>query len=217
MSPIIVLGVALALTADEPQKPPATVVEQIVAVVDRQTITLVDVKRAAAIEIAKHVGSRVYAQPWPKGFLSEIRTHLMKRTLLLDEARRYSQQEPSVAEVDAALDAFKTRFENDKGYKRFLEQTLLTEEELRDDLRKSLYVDRFLSVRIRSRIEVPEQLDEATRQRMIDEAFIKQSVAFMRELVERAEVRMLGEVPDVPLYLPHLRGTDDPGDVKVGP
>lgn len=172
------------------------VVERVVALVDRQTITLVDVKRAAAIEIAKQVGSRVYARPWPKGFLAEIRKHLMQRTLLLEEARRYSQQEPSAAEVDAATDAFRARFENDKGFKRFLEQTLLTEDELRDDLRKTLYVDRFLAFRIRSRIPVPDAPDEETQRRLIDEEFIKRTVLFMRELVEKADVRMLGDVPD---------------------
>ena len=178
------------------------VVERVVAIVDRQTITLVDVKHAAAIEIAKQVGSSVYARPWPKGFLSEIRKHLMQRTLLLVEARRYSQQDPTDNEVEAVMNAFKSRFENAKGFKRFLEQTLISEDELRDDLRKSLYVDHFLSFRIRSRIEVPDQEDEAARQRAIDDEFLKRTLVFMRELVDKAEVRIVGEMPEIQLALP---------------
>jgi SurA N-terminal domain len=173
------------------------VVERVVAVVDRQTITLVDVKRSAAIEIAKQVGSQVFARQWPLGFLGEIRTHLVQRTLLLEEARRYSQQEPTDAEVETAMNAFKTRFENDKGFQRFLAQTLLSAEQLRDDIRKSLFVDRFLVFRIRSRIEIQEGGDEAEKQAKLEEEFIKRTFAFMRELLDKADVRVFGEMPEV--------------------
>lgn len=200
---------ALLLAAAPSSRPAAELVERVVATVDRQTITLSDVKRSAAIEIAKQAGGAVFMRPWPKGLLDEIRKHLVHRMLLLEEARRYSQPDPSDADVDAALKAFRAGFPDDRAFARFLERSTLTIDALKDDLRRAIRVDRFLEFRIRGRIEVTESELAAFKQRhaelqtaaeetvlraMQDEIFVKRAGDYLKERLERSDVRFIGEI-----------------------
>jgi hypothetical protein len=186
-------------------------VERVVAVVDRQTVTLIDVKRAAAIEIAKQAGAAVFMRDWPEGMLDDVRKHLVQRLLLLEEARRYSQPEPSDAEVDAALKAFRAGFPDERAFARFLERTTLTVETLKDDLRRARLVDRFLEFRIKARIEVKEAdvqayraahpelasaSDDDVARRLQDELFVKRTFDYLHELLERSDVRLIGDLDD---------------------
>ena len=195
-----------------PNAPRGEIVERVVATVDRQTVTLIDVKRAAAIEIAKQAGAAVFMRTWPPGLLDEIRKHLVQRMLLLEEARRYSQPDPSTADVDTALKAFRARFPDDRAFARFLERATLTVDALKDDLRRALRVDRFLEYRIRARIELKEgeaalfqqehpelggAPEELVLRRLRDEIFVKRTFEYLRELLERSDVRLIGELKEV--------------------
>jgi hypothetical protein len=188
-------------------------VEQVVAVVERQTITLIDVKRATAIEIAKEAGPAVYMRPWPAGLLRRMRIQLINRTLLLEEWRRYSQPDATEAEIDAALSAFRSKFPSEQAFARFLDRTTLTLEALKTDLRAGLRVDRILDFRIRSRIEATEQdvvnfrkknaaelhdaADDVVIPLLMQSIFNERTTAYLKERLERSEVRLIGKLDDV--------------------
>lgn len=195
---------ALVFFAAEP-----VLVERIVAVVDRQTITLSDVKRAGAVEIAKRAGAAATRQKWPEDFLEDMRKHLVQQTLLLDEAQRYSQVAPPDSDVEKALADLKRRFGDEKAFATFLAQCAMTIEDVRDHLRRDIRVDRFLELRIRSRLEVREQdlinyrvsrpdarqlPDDELARRVLEDLFIKKTLDYLRELAEKSDVRFIGKV-----------------------
>lgn len=204
--------IALLFVAALPSSQPvAELVERVVATVDRQTITLSDVKRATAIEIAKQAGAAVFMRPWPRGLLDDVRKHLVHRMLLLEEARRYSQPDPSDADVDSALKLFRTGFPDDRAFARFLERSTLTIDALKDDLRRAIRVDRFLEFRIRARIEITESelaaykrahpelagaAEEVVLRRLQEQIFAKRAEDYLKERLERSDVRFIGEIDD---------------------
>lgn len=216
---MVALLLLLIAATSEPTRMPwlgaerRALVEQVVAVVERQTITLVDVKRAMAIEIAKQAGPAVYQRPWPEGLLKQMRIQLVNRTLLLEEWRRYSQPDATDAEIDAALSAFRSKFPNDQAFTRFLERTTLTLDALKADLRAGLRVDRILDFRIRSRIEATEQdvvnfrakhaaelrdaSDEAVIPLLMQSLFNERTTEYLNERLERSDVRLIGKLDDV--------------------
>lgn len=184
-------------------------VERIVAVVDRQTITLSDLKRAGAVELAKRGGAAAIRQKWPDDFLEDMRKHLVQQALLLDEAQRYSQVAPPDSDVEKALIELKRRFGDDKSFATFLATCAMTIDDVRDHLRRDIRVDRFLEMRIRSRLEVRDQdiinyrvsrpdarqlPDDELARRVLEDLFIKKTLDYLRELAEKSDVRFLGKV-----------------------
>jgi hypothetical protein len=202
--------VAFAVTVSSHTEPPrGEIIERVVAVVDRQTITLSELRKTALIEIAKQNGASVLSTPLPASFLDDMRKHVVQQKLLLGEALRYAPVPPPESEVDRAVVALRQRFPDAASFQRFLKLASLTVEELRDTLRQSIRIEQFLDTRIRSRIEVtaneladyraihPDTRplpDDVLTQRITDEQFLLRSRAYLNELLQRGEIRLIGAI-----------------------
>lgn len=201
--------VFLAMAAAGPT--PGTLIERVVAVVDRQVLTLVDVKQAARLETAYRAGPLATTMPLPVDLLEDFRRRLIHEGLLLAEALRFAPTAPAETDVDQAVVKLRQHFPDASSFQSFLHVAALSTDRLRDTLRKSLRIERFLDARIRSRIELTdgdvaayraahsglESLpDEVVRQRMLNQEFSRRTLTYVAELVERAEIRVIGPMSD---------------------
>jgi hypothetical protein len=183
--------------------------ERVVATVDHQVITLLEVRKAARIEMVR--GGAVTAtvtEPAPD-LLELMRAHLIQEALLLDEAQKSALQPVPEHDVDQAFAIFAARFPTPQALQQFLTVSSLSIDEIRDSLRRSLRVDRVLEARVHSRIQIstadvakyraahPDAFSwtvaEVTRQATQEQLALR-TRGYLQELCERAEVRMLGPI-----------------------
>jgi len=73
---------------------------------------------------------------------------LIDRRLTLIEVERYSPPEPSAAEVDAAVAAIRAKFKDALAFEIVLNQTAMSNDELRRFVRDSFRVDTYLQQRL---------------------------------------------------------------------
>jgi hypothetical protein len=148
--------VPLALMVLAGGLPAAQVVDRIVAVVDRQVITLSDVRLAAALGLVEA------NQP------AAVRELLVERALVLAEVARYTPPEPTQAEVDARLAQVRARA-GEAEVDRALRRAGLDAAWLRSWARQTLLVERYLDQRFGvTAIPTDEQVELYYRERRQD-------------------------------------------------
>jgi peptidyl-prolyl cis-trans isomerase SurA len=131
----------------------AQVVDRIVAVVDRQVITLSDVQLAAALGLVEAT------EP------GAVRDHLVDRALIMAEVARYTPPEPSGAEVEARLAMVRARAAV-PDVARALRRAGLDAAWLRSWARQTLLVERYLEQRFGvTAIPTDEQVEQYYRER----------------------------------------------------
>ena len=196
--------------------------ERVVATVDHQVITLLEVRKAARIEMVRGGAVAATVSEPPPDLLELMRVHLIQEALLLDEAQKSALPATPDHDVDVAFATFTARFPTPQALQQFLTSSSLSIDEIRDVLRRSLRVDKVLDTRVRSRIQVsaadiakyralhPDAFSwstgEVTRQAS-QEQLITRTRGYLQELCERAEVRVLGQLdpaspPPQPCTLP---------------
>ena len=183
--------------------------ERVVATVDHQVITLLEVRKAARIEMVRGGAVAATVTEPPPDLLELIRVHLIQEALLLDEAQKSALPATPDHDVDVAFATFTARFPTPQALQQFLTSSSLTIDEIRDSLRRSLRVERVLDTRVRSRIQI-SQADIAKYRAVHADAFALSSAevsrqasqellltrtrGYLQELCERAEVRVLGQL-----------------------
>jgi hypothetical protein len=147
---LVALCGSLALTAGQAA---AEVVDRIVAVVDRQVITLSDVRLAAALGLVEAT------EP------GAVRDHLVDRALIMAEVARYTPPEPSEAEVAARLAEVRARAAV-ADVDRALRRAGLDAAWLRSWARQTLLVERYLEQRFGvTAVPTDEQVEQYYRER----------------------------------------------------
>lgn len=127
----------------------AQVVDRILAVVDRQVITLADVRLAAALRLV------------PAREEAEVLDRLVQRTLVLGEVARYAPGDPSEAEVDARLQAVRTGA-GEVDVDRALRRAGLDAAWLRAWVRQALLAERYLDQRFGvTAVPTDDQVEES--------------------------------------------------------
>ena len=147
----LVVGLTILVSASWPVR--AEIIDRVLAVVDTQIITLSDVRAALRFGL---VPEDVTTDP-----TGAVLQRLIDRRLMLIEVDRYAPPEPSEAAVNASLAAVERRFKDALGLEIALNQSSLTREELRRQLRDTLRIESYLQQRFSTSVQVSD--DEVAR------------------------------------------------------
>ena len=177
----LVVGLTILVSASWPVR--AEVIDRVLAVVDTQIITLSDVRAALRFGL---VPEDVTTDP-----IGAVLQRLIDRRLMLIEVDRYAPPEPSEAAVNASLAAVERRFKDALGLEIALNQSSLTREELRRQLRDTLRIESYLQQRFSTSVQVSD--DEVARYyREHPEEFTREGqVRSFEEARETARARVI--------------------------
>jgi peptidyl-prolyl cis-trans isomerase SurA len=133
--------------------PPSTanaeIIDRILAVVDREIITLSDVSvamRFGLVDIPRDTRDPTQA----------VLDRLIERRLTLTEVERYAPPEPAAAVVDAAVAARRARFADSALFEAALAASGLTVDQLRRHLRDDLRIETYLQQRFGAALQPTE-------------------------------------------------------------
>jgi peptidyl-prolyl cis-trans isomerase SurA len=128
----------------------AEIIDRILAVVDRELITMSDV--AAALRLG------LVAEPPPTtDAVRETLDALIARQLVLAEVNRYQPPEPSAQQIQADVDEIAARFRTPQELQQALVQSGLTLEQLRLRVRDDRRIEAYVSQRFGAAIQPSEQ------------------------------------------------------------
>jgi len=143
----------LVLVAGVSSPARAEIIDRILAVVDTQIITLSDARAALRFGL---VPADVSTDP-----IGAVLQRLIDRRLMLAEVDRYAPPDPPDQAVDARMAAIERRFGDALALEIALNQSALTREELRRQMRDGLRIDSYLQQRFSASVQVSD--DELMR------------------------------------------------------
>ena len=143
----------LVLVAGVSSPARAEIIDRILAVVDTQIITLSDARAALRFGL---VPADVSTDP-----IGAVLQRLIDRRLMLSEVDRYAPPDPPDQAVDARMAAIERRFGDALALEIALNQSALTREELRRQMRDGLRIDSYLQQRFSASVQVSD--DELMR------------------------------------------------------
>ena len=170
-----IVGLTILVTAFPSAR--AEIIDRILAVVDTQIITLSDARAALRFGL---VPEDVSLDPTGAAL-----QRLIDRRLMLAEVDRYAPPEPSESAVNGRLAAVERRFKDALALEIALNQSALTREELRRQLRDTLRIEAYLQQRFSTAVQVSD--DDAVRY------YREHPEDFMRD----GQLRPLDEVRDI--------------------
>lgn len=130
----------------------AELVDRIVAIIDRDVVTLSEAEQARAIAAARSGG---------KVDLVDAVERLIESRLVEREVERFSSEPVPKELVDQAVSQVRSSFATEEDYRAMLDSTGLSEPELRSQLRRQLEVNRYLERRFRALVFVTDAEVEA--------------------------------------------------------
>ena len=153
----------------------AILVDRILAVVNRQLVTLSDLHRYEAF-LALSDGKKNWAPP-----LSPSKTvlqQLIDQRLLLQEAEKFEVNPPKAADLAKLMDCLGARYTTPDEFQRTLHRWGLNQESLRQELEDHLTAERFVDQRIKFFVIIPpaeiqkyyESHQEEYREKRLEEA-----------------------------------------------
>jgi peptidyl-prolyl cis-trans isomerase SurA len=148
VGPIVLVGLLSGALAQ------AELVDRIVAIIDRDVVTLSEAEQAGEIARARTGAS----EPEP---LISIVERLIESRLVEREVERFTGEPVSPEFVDGALREVRDRFSSETAFREMLAGSGLSEEELRATLRRQIGVARYLEQRFRPLTFVTEEQIEA--------------------------------------------------------
>jgi len=180
-----VLLLALLLGSNE------VLVDQVVAVVDREILTQGDLLLQARVELVFKEGRRgveVASGELDPALVDSLRDHLINQLLIAAHVRRVGRTEVSEQEVDQMYRRFTLAFTSPDAYQAFCRRFEISEQAIRDILRRNIHNAKYVADRLRSAIG-GERLTRAEL-----EARRKAELQrWLQALRENADIRLLGE------------------------
>lgn len=146
--PRVLILSACLLAAVELRGQEAELVDRIVAIIDRDVVTLSEAERAKGVEALDRGGEPAE--------LAEVVERLIEARLIEREVRRFTTEPPAEEEVSAQLAALRRSAERDGGYEAMLERRGLEERDLRIAIERQLVINRYLERRFRALTYVPD-------------------------------------------------------------
>jgi len=175
--------------AAEVTEGPATVVDRVIAVVDKEIITETELLAEARIALVLRAGLSglgLMDGEVDPGLLLSMRTYVINQVLVAHQVRRLGGVGVSEQEVDHALRGFVMRFGSTAAYDAFRRKFDVSEQAVRAVLRRDLRNAKYVDQRMRSWLATADDGDSEEERR-------KQALASWLEEVQRAvEIRMLG-------------------------
>ena len=132
----------------------AETANRIVVVINDEAITEADV--ASSLHVLFSSKQAPPADADPRDVRRMVLRHLIEQRLILQEARR-AKIDVTESEVADRLRAIRERFSSEEEFRRSLEQSDLSRERLKEQIRDQLLVDRLIDAKIRSTIVVSPQ------------------------------------------------------------
>lgn len=152
----LLLGLAAILQAPSAR---GELVDRIVAIIDREVVTLSEAEQARAIGRARS-GSEAP--------LVEVVERLIESRLVEREVERFTGEPVSPALVDRALGEIRERFDSETAFRETFSKSGLTEEELRTNVKRQLAVSQYLERRFRPLTFVTDdQIDAYYREELV--------------------------------------------------
>ena len=157
----MLLTLDLSPAYGEEQVPAGLLVDEVVAVVNRQVITRSEVWEEAVLILVEQRGREGLRYSITPVFLEKVLDMLINQQVLLDEARRVGLPTVSAHEQSQLLEGFRTRFPDRESYVRFLLEHGMDESRLSVALVRHLRVERLKENKLRV---MPEVTDVQVRQ-----------------------------------------------------
>ena len=152
-APIAALSLASTALA---QSPAGEVIDRAVALVDGRVITLSELQFEARIALIQAGGLEAASAPLDDAALRNALDLAIGQRLEEREADKLQAYPLEEGEVDAALEAFKARFQTPAGYERFLARHEADPQQLAAVLARSLRTAKILDGKLRLRAQVSE-------------------------------------------------------------
>ncbi len=177
--------------------PPGTLVNRVVAVVDKDVITYSELLLEARVALAYKEGEVVASGELDEAFLDTFLTYLIDQYLIAMQVRRLGGVDIQEAEAERELRRFAQRFRSSDAFRAFLRRFDIPEERLKTILVRMLKNDRYVAERMRIRLVENAGRDE----RRYQEALAR----WLEELRTSAEIRLLGPSGELELWSPERR------------
>lgn len=164
MSRRLVAALACALLAAPLARAERVLVDQVVAVVEAQSITLSEVEAETRIRLAVERGPAVAMVALDRPLLAASLRRLLEERVVLAEVERLKLFDLEHSERELLLSRLRAKFTGIAGWEEFLRKLELTEEEVGAVLARGLRVSRYLDNRLKLAAQVRDgELDEAAR------------------------------------------------------
>lgn len=207
LAPLVLILVLVSVTpaaAAERQ-----LVDEVVAVVEAQSITLTELEAETRIHLAAEQSPSLAMIRLDKPILAASLRRLIKERVVLAEVERLKLFDLEGGEREALLKSLRQRFPSLQAWEEFLRKLEMTEEEVGAVLARGLRVSRYLDNRLKLSAQLRDsELDdrlrelgekaphtaagrEALRRQLAAEKYDKQLTDLLSDLSKRASVRVL--------------------------
>ena len=188
----------------------AEIVDEIVAVVNRQVITRTEVLQEALLLVVNRKGPRGLERKLTPAFLQQVMEMLINQRILLAEANRQGVDSAVETDPEQLVIRFQNRFNKRERYVRFLLRYGLTEKDIGDVLVRHKRVEKIEETKV-SGVEVSDEVVRefyqknrvrfgmspyarvapAIRHRLLQNKRQKHLQEWIAELKKRSEVKVL--------------------------
>lgn len=175
-------------------EPKGELIDQVVAVVDKEAITGSRLALEARVALALREGEAAARVPFTPELLVPLRDYLINQMLVASQARRLGTGDISEADVDARCRQLVQRFHSMESYQEFLQRFGISDSTVRDIVRRDLSNEIYVARRMKTRMSnamapvIDSELDEDAYAAKYQSAL----QAFIDELRQAAEIRLLG-------------------------
>lgn len=167
--------------------PTGTLVDQVVAVVDKEVVTQSELLIEARIALALRHGDDAVSATLDETFMTSFRDYLVNQLLVSEQARRFGAADVAEQEVDAQVTELSRRFSSPASFQSFLRRFGVGLGTVRAIVRRDLRNERYVRERLRLRLIGQGELD-----RLGDEQYDRALRAWLGELRATADIRLLG-------------------------
>lgn len=177
--------------------PKGTLIDRVVAVVDKQVITQSELLTEARITLAFQLGEGAASGDLDQDFLDTFVDYLVNQNLIAQQARRLGSGEVSEADIEREHKRLVTRFRSGDAFKAFLRRYDISDEVLQNTISRTLRNDRYINDRMRLRL-----LETDTVTAKASAKYKQALTRWLAELRAAAEIRLLGPSGDLELLRP---------------
>ncbi|MBN1959500.1 MAG: SurA N-terminal domain-containing protein [Deltaproteobacteria bacterium] len=166
--------------------PVGTIIDRVVAVVDKQVITQSELMCEARILLVLREGENAANIIFDQKMLNAFTDYLVNQALITAQVSRLGILEINSIEIKQEVNHFMLRFHSKDAYNDFMEKYDITTETLQNILARNLRNQRFITERMRLRIVSGEKLNQDSEQ------YQAELRRWLNELKEAVDVRLLG-------------------------
>jgi len=180
--------------------PPGTLIDRVVAVVDKEVVTQSELLVEARVALAQREGEAAAATDLDEPALKAFLEWLVSQILVSAQARRLGAAEVTAAEVERDLQALAQSFSSPDAYRAFLRRFDVSEDRLRHILERNRRNERFIGDRMRLIGAGERGTDPSSPQ------YQQALRRWLEELRDAVDLRLLGPVGELELQ-PKRGGT----------